>query len=119
MEDEVVDSRRVTPARRRDADEPEGGRGDVVAIAATVYGTRVREAPADDRRGLSIGVTAASMRSSYWEPKPDEALIRRCAKGSLQGATGRKCQCCGGFGRWPNVILPYLTALEEARTSAT
>jgi len=39
VEDEVIDAKRVTPARRRDADEPEGGRGDVAAIAVVVHGT--------------------------------------------------------------------------------
>ncbi len=57
MEDEVVDSKRVTPARRRDADEPEGSRGDVAAIAAAVHGTRSRGAQADDRRGVrAVGI---------------------------------------------------------------
>jgi hypothetical protein len=40
VEGEVVDSKRVIPFRRRDADEPEGGRGDVAAIVAAVHGMR-------------------------------------------------------------------------------
>ena len=54
MEDEVVASKRVTPARKRYADEPEGSRGDVAAIAAAVHGTRPRGAQADDRRDLGV-----------------------------------------------------------------
>ena len=42
--DKVVDSKRVTPARRRDADKAEGSWGDVAAIAAAVHGTRARGA---------------------------------------------------------------------------
>ena len=42
----------MTPARRRDSDEPEGSRGDVVAIAAAIHGTRAQWAQVDDRRGV-------------------------------------------------------------------
>jgi len=61
-EDEVVDSKKVTPTGRRDADEPEGNRGEVASIAAGVHG-------ALSRRGASgwspVGLRGGSVRLSF------------------------------------------------------
>ena len=42
----------MTPARRKDVDEPGGSREDVVVIEAAIYGMRLQGGQADDRGGV-------------------------------------------------------------------
>ena len=65
--EQVVDSKRVTPAGRRDADEPEGNRREVASIAAAVLGSRPRGMQADDHQWDSEAVQFGSVSRSLLE----------------------------------------------------
>ena len=88
--DEVVDSKKVTQVRRRNADEPEGRRGDVAAIAAVVHEASSRHRnlwfPPD---GLALSLEGLVTKS--W-------LLKTGASGSLPRST--KERQCSSTSHW-------------------
>jgi|GEM_PF-3564666 len=107
VEDEVVDSKSVTPAKRRDADEPEGSQGDVAAIAAAVHGTRPRE-------GRKRMIDEVCELLGIQSQARDQAL----GIPIQQGGDGRPLFLARGCGRTPSQGRLVIVSQSSPMTSA-
>ena len=113
VEDEVVDSKRVTPARRRDADEPLDG-GHLGRLSGTEQGQRVAGGHGPPGPADPVEAPVAPRASSSRADSGVRALRGRIHRGYQQALSGCPNAGCSNA-RWPMadgaVECPYTTLI--------